>query len=67
MKPGLPIIILLVILQMSCIKQGKNVFLSDIKFVSGELINVDCLIGKPYRLISYDTLLFIVIHMIRRQ
>lgn len=55
----LVLIILLVISQMSCKNESKNVFLSNIKFVSGEIINVDCLIGKPYRLTSYDTLLFI--------
>lgn len=53
------IIILLVILQMNCTKQSKTGFLSNAKFISGEIINVDCLIGKPYRLISHDTLLFI--------
>ncbi|ULB33762.1 BF3164 family lipoprotein [Proteiniphilum propionicum] len=59
MKTGLLIMIILVILQISCNRQSKDLFLSDIKSVSGELIDVDCLIGKPYRLISYDTLLFI--------
>lgn len=53
------IITLFAILQVNCIRQDKNVFLSDSQFISGELINNDCLIGKPYRLISYDTLLFI--------
>ncbi|MDD3310461.1 MAG: BF3164 family lipoprotein [Dysgonamonadaceae bacterium] len=59
MKTGSLIIILSIILLVSCTKQGNNVFLSDIKPVSGELVNVDCLIGKPYRLVFHDTLLFI--------
>lgn len=59
MRTGSLIIILLIILQISCARQEQNVFLSDMKYVSGELINVDCLIGKPYRLFFHDTLLFI--------
>ena len=56
MKTRLLIIIMLVFFQMGCNKQIKDNFLSQRQFLSGELINVDCLIGKPYRLILHDTL-----------
>ncbi|MEA4918104.1 BF3164 family lipoprotein [Proteiniphilum sp.] len=59
MKTRLLIIIMLVFFQMGCNKQIKDNFLSQRQFLSGELINVDCLIGKPYRLILHDTLLFV--------
>ncbi len=53
------IIIFLAGLQISCSKQSKSDFLSNTTFVKGEILNIDCLIGRPNRLASHDTLLFI--------
>jgi hypothetical protein len=59
MKIKYAIIAIVVLSLASCKEQSKEEFTSHIKNIHGELITVDCLIGQPYGLICYDTLLFL--------
>jgi hypothetical protein len=43
-------------------KEIKNTFTKDLKNISGELMTFDCLVGRPYSMVCYDTLLFICDH-----
>ena len=44
---------------ISCKEKNKNEFMTGIKDIKGEIMEVDCLIGKPYGLTFYDALLFV--------
>ena len=49
-----------IVLFFICCKSDIKIdFMADIKPVSSELLDIDCLVGKPHGIVVYDTLLFL--------